>query len=335
MLIALLVSLSSARSASATVLDMQNLVSLNSSLLNYYTFEGNTNTQRNQDKKGTLNLSPVTYGSATAGMIQYVTGFDATTTAVVTARPGGNNASDIGGLGGAGLSTTTGLVSFGTAPALTATVEMLVRPDMASLPGTNGIAVVAGVREQPSQKGYFLNQIPGSTPTNDDFVAFAGDAFIPASQQTILTNLQAAHWYYYATTFEVLDEGMGYSKTKITSYIADLTNGQTSLTSLGSFTTPDGNIFTNGVGNLSPLGVGILDNTGAGSSPSYGFAFPGGIDALALYTGQLNQSVLQSHLDAIWAQEAGPVPAPEPGSFALMLLGLTGLAVRRRKRRSE
>jgi len=211
---------------------------------------------------------------------------------------------------------------------------MLVRPS-GLLPGANGIAIVAGVNEGQGVRGYFLVQQFGSPAGTNDFVAFAGNMYVPASQQTVLDTLQSGHWYYYATTFHTPMGGpSGLNETQMTSYIADLTAGATTLTSLGTFTTPGGNIFTNGVA-IAPLGVGILDNSIANGSPSYGFAFPGGIDALALYTGQLNQSVLQSHLDAIWAQESGPVPAPEPDTFALMLFGLDGRAVRRRKRRSE
>jgi len=338
-LFALVAWLANAQSALATVLNMQNLVAANGSLLHHYTFEGATVAQREEDKKGTLHLDPITYGSATASMIQYVTGFDATTTAVRTARPGGDLPTDNGGLGGAGLSSGTNYLSVpGTIPRLTA--EMLVRPDQATLPGTNdGVGYVAMIREPTgveTTRGNFLYQGSATAANSSRFSAGAGNGFDAAHEQSIVNPLTPGHWYYYATVFEdVLTVGL--TDTKITSYIADLTAGQTTLTSLGSITV-DG-IFTSGGGGTSPLGVGIGDmrRLDTGNPPATQSrprsAFPGAIDSLALYGGVITQATLQSHLDALWLNNLPVENAiPEPSTFGLLLTALAVLKLRRRSK---
>jgi hypothetical protein len=336
-LAALVASLFGARSASATVLNLEQLANASSSLLYQYTFEGANDTIRETEKKaGVLNLQKVAYGTASTSLIQYNQGFDSTSTAVFTARPGGDVASvtDNGGLGGTGLSTGTAKVVLGNADLRRrVSVEVLMRPSQSTLTGNNGgLGHVVFMREKTNQRAYFLYQGSGAAASADDFSAYAGEPFFAAGNQlTITPTLQPNHWYYYATTFDVLGSGP-LVNTEIRSYLADLTAGQTTLTALGPITA--NGIFTNAGSEAGPLGIGItaLNDTGGGT---YQSAFPGGIDAVALYTGVLSQATFQSHLDALWLQPPSPAPIPEPSSLALMFCGLAGLALRRRKRRAE
>ncbi|MBL7132583.1 MAG: PEP-CTERM sorting domain-containing protein [Phycisphaerae bacterium] len=281
-----------APAARASVVDLRNVVSADATLTHHYTFEGSTDTQRREDKKGSADLSEVFNVSAAAAITYDAAGFDGTTKAVIT----------VGSERSRGFSTGSAI----TLPT-TLTVEALMRPDT-STASQAGRGYVAATRASTAQRGYFLYQ--GSTAgtgtgDTDDISTLIGDPYDSGQELTLVETLTAGHWYYVANTYSVSG-----GSTTINTHIADLTAGDTALTTASKTVTGD-------YGSSAALYIGIANYKGDG--------FPGAIDEVALYDSVLNAATLQNHLDQLLI--------PEPASAALLLLGLPMLIWRRRARR--
>jgi len=199
LLTASVVSVCSTVTARAAITDLQNTVSANANLIRHYTFEGASDAERRQDKKGSLDMSEVGGGTLTYA----ASGFDATTDAIDVA--------------GKALNTTGTDMTFPT----TLTVEALMRPDGTT---AQGYVVMAGDLEGSFRRGYFLYQ--GSPPTSDnnDITTTIGDNEA-ADAVTLVETLTAGHWYYVANTYSKSG-----TQTTINTHIADLTAGETTLT---------------------------------------------------------------------------------------------------------
>lgn len=283
LLAASVVSACSTMTARAGVVDLRSLVSADANLIHHYTFEGPTDLQRREDKQGSADLSEVSYGSP--GPITYdAAGFDGTTKGVITTRNVGDTDN------GRGLSTGSN-ISLPTA----LTVELLMRPDAATLSGPTKNGYVAMTRAGGSQRGYYVFQGSYSTTDSNDIATLIGSGYDAGHEQTLVETLTAGHWYYVANTYSVSG-----GNTTINTHIADLTAGDTTLT-----TATKG--VTGTYGSVAPLGIGIADFTLTSPTPPIQSAFPGAIDEVALYNSALNAAALQNHLDTLLGT-AGPVP---------------------------
>jgi len=272
LLTASVVSVCSTVTARADVVDLRNLVAGDASLIHHYTFEGATDTLRREDKEGSADLSEVSYGTGPA--ITYdAAGFDGTTKAVITTRNVGDTDN------GRGLSTGSN-ISLPTA----LTVELLMRPDAATLSGPTKNGYVAMTRAGGSQRGYYVFQGSYSTTDSNDIATLIGSGYDAGHEQTLVETLTAGHWYYVANTYSVSG-----GNTTINTHIADLTAGDTTLT-----TATKGVTGTHG--SAAPLGIGIADFTLTSPTPPIQSAFPGAIDEVAVYNSALNATTLQHHL---------------------------------------
>jgi len=276
----------------ADVIDFRNTVTENSNLFHHYTFEGATDTERRQDKKGSADLGEVTNNGGTAPITYDAAGFDASTKSVITVGHPTSN-----------LNRGFGTGSAITLPA-TLTVEALMRPDTTTA-SEAGRGYVVMTRASTDERGYYVYQgSTAGTGDTDDISTLIGDPYNSGQELTLVETLTAGHWYYVANTFTVAG-----GSTTITSHIADLTAGDTTLTTATKTVTGD-------YGASAPLFIGIANFLGEG--------FPGAIDEVALYSSALDTTTLQGHLDQILI--------PEPNTLVIALLGLLGLPWRRRRR---
>ncbi len=314
------------RPAVAEVIDYQNLVTANPNLLYYWSFDGTDNTTRQADKApgadGSANLIQQTYGNNPTP-VSFTTGWSAgfapASTAAVTTRTGGDRAQD-GASGAAFKTADASSAAYLNLPS-TMTVEAIIQPHQTTLPGTFGVGYVAVSRPATNVRGAFLMQgssAGSAAQYSDNLTALIGSSWSTGNELTLLDALTADDWYYTASTFEVSG-----GNTTITSYIANLSAGETTLTSLGSKTVNGSYLGS------APLGIGMANFriTQAGTpSEWYQSAFPGAIDEVAIYNAALSPATLQGHLNALWV--------PEPSGMVLMLFGLVGwvLATGRRRR---
>jgi len=262
---------------------MRFVVSNTPGLIHHYTFEGADAAQRQQDKvaSGALNLTPASYGAGSTGALAYEPGFDDSTTAFTPQRLTN---------GGAGLRSTGSL----TKPP-TMTIEAIVQPE--NLPNNDwGYGIMAG---GTPTRGYFLLE---SFESGDDGLAvMAGnETFNP---RRLLNPFEPGHWYYVANTFEYDSAN---NRTILSSYLADLTEGQFTLRKVLDGVAVNGT-FT----GTAPLGIGIFNTDGV----SFAQAWSGSLDEIALYDRILDAEELQFHLTSLMG-------VPEPSSLALGLLGL-------------
>jgi len=255
----------------AGVEDLRTTVAADASLIHHYTFEGASDAERRADKKGTDDLSEVVTGAA--GAITYgAAGFDATTEAVIP----------YGG-GAANVSRAFSTVSTIALPT-TLTVEVLFRPDTVPC-AERGYLVMA---RSGTDRGYFAYQ-GNTTGGSSDMSTLIGNPY-DTDHQLIFSTLTGSHWYYLVCTFEISG-----GSTTINTYIADLTAGETTLTTAGKTVT--------GIYPASaPLAIGTATWTG---QPAFE-TFEGAIDEVALYNSVLDAATLQSHLNQILGAASTP-----------------------------
>jgi hypothetical protein len=292
--------------AEAGILDYQALVQANGSLIHYWNFEGEGASARQADKKGSADLTQQTYGSNPTA-VSFTTGWNPTGavagSAALTTRTGGDRGT---GASGAGLKTADASSETYLNLPSTMTVEAVFRPDLASLSGTDAVAYLVYSRPASGSRGGFLFQGGTSSSESGRVSSLIGSSFTSANQQTLLTSLTPGNWYYAASTFVVSG-----GSTTITSYIANLSAGQTTLTAVGSKT-----VSGDYIGD-APLGIGLGNFSKVNSNDKYQSAFPGAIDEVAIYGDALDQATLQTHLTALI------VPEPE----GLPLLAAVGASV--------
>ncbi|MCH8046792.1 MAG: PEP-CTERM sorting domain-containing protein [Planctomycetes bacterium] len=164
-----------------------------------------------------------------------------------------------------------------------------MRPDEAIIEGGDwNLGHILATRVD-SNRGYFVIQgsaqeIGGTFGVDgDDFSSVIGGSFNVSNEQTIAETMQADHWYYLAGSYTAAADG---SSTTFTNYIADLTAGDTTLTTSGPIT-------VTGTYPTGPTPLGIGNRWDAGE------AFPGTIDEVNFYDAALDASVFQAHLDAL------------------------------------
>ena len=288
--------------AGGTTLHLQNISQLNPNLIHQWSFDGGDNAARRQDQSGTAHLNEVAGGSATTADISYgVPGFDATSDAVTTFRQIPGSDSD----GGAAFNH--GAVTLGSATSY----EVVFRPSEAEIAGGSfNLGYILATRVG-GNRGYFLMQ--GSAEQNggafgqdgNDLSSVVGNSFNVANEMTLAETIQADHWYYAAGSYTSTG-----ANTTFTNYLADLTAGDTTLTTLGPIT----------VAGTFPTGSTTLGIGSRWDGP--GEAFPGQIDEVNLYNAALDGSTFQTHLNQLLI--------PEPSALVLLALGLIPVFRRRR-----
>jgi len=248
-------------SAEAGTTELRNTISANAALQHLYSFEGATDAERRADGEGSVDLSNVV-GSTGGNVanIAYLPGFDGNATVYRPEYTG--NATE-----GAGLQSTSN-VSW----ADTLTVETIVRADGA---GGNQY-IVAGPGTTDGGRGYWLYTQPTKFRTAVSNTGGLNDA------SSDIANFTPGHWYYVASTYT--KDGGG--NVTINSYIADLSNHETTLTHAVVNDTR-----ANPFGSSSKIGVGMF----SGGPQEF---FDGQLDEVAVYNNTLSQSTLQSHLDS-------------------------------------
>jgi len=262
--------------ASASVMDYHAFAQSHGDTLVQYDFDGLTDAQRREDKKGSNDLIQkiaTMYG---------VGGFDTSSQAV-----------------SGGFFTTNPLnlpqtVSF----------EAIVAPTATS---GNGY-MVASYDGTNQRRGYF------ALGTDSKLVAAAGTSWL--NRSGYVDPYVVGDWYYLAATMSYAPGTPG--QTTINTYVANLSENQTSLTHYGSMT----NVVVNGDFHTGlAYGIGLVNANGTPSEPLSSI-----IDEVTFYSGLKDQAFFQANLDRIFH-------VPEPSSALLLLagIGILGVIVRRRR----
>ena len=214
-----------AATAHASVSDWQATTSSHPSLLHQYSFDGITNEERTSDLKGTADLSLRVFGSGTADQLQLgMAGFDSSSDAAQTHRgPGTDNAE------GAYLRAES--ITLGNS----VSYEILFSPLASEITGGQwNLGYIISTRTG-NDRGYFLTQ-GGPLPSNGRRIrSTIGNSHSDANTTTLLESFTPGHWYYVAGSYT-----RGPGNVTWTNYIADLTLGQTNLTTVGPFTNSGG-----------------------------------------------------------------------------------------------
>ena len=261
--------------SNASVIDFQNLVQADLDLSHQFTFDGQNDQERLEDKVGDANLTPRPFGSGAANDIEYgKIGYDETSNAISTSRGPGNDFAQGAGLHNASVSLNEQL-SF----------EIIFQPNSDEITGGNfNLGYILNTRVN-NDRGYFLVQGNAPLPsTGQQLSSTIGDGFAERNQNLILSQIEIGHWYFVAGSYSINQDT---NTTTFTNYIADLTAGDTILKKIGPFSN-NGGPYPTGV---SPLGIGGRWDAGE--------SFPGQIDEVNLYNVAKDGSDFQQHLDAI------------------------------------
>ncbi|MFM7206772.1 MAG: polysaccharide lyase family 8 super-sandwich domain-containing protein [Planctomycetaceae bacterium] len=248
-------------------------------LVYQWSFEGATATDRlrNSGTGGGATLQAVAYGSeGSTARIAYGMGLDETTAAMSPQRIGRYSSS-----AGGALLATTGTVAIPTA----FTVEALVRPDVVEVGGSIGYAVMAG-GQATNNRGYFIVGQEGAAA--DTMSTIIGDSISQADNVgTTTPSFTPGHWYYVANTYTVSG-----SQTTISSYVADLTLGQTAVTQA----------VAGQVASGKPLTAAQMAIGGSFVSGTAQEAWSGSIDEVSLFGRVLTAAEVQARLSSIYRQ---------------------------------
>lgn len=242
-----------------------------------WSFEGSNAGDRLQNTGTGANatLQAVAYGSeGSTARIGYGMGLDETTTAMSPQRLGRTSST-----AGGALLATTGSVAVPTA----FTVEALVRPELVEAGGSIGYAVMAG-GQATNNRGYFVVGQEGTS--SDSLTTIIGDSISQADNvgQTVAAFVPG-HWYYVANTYTVSG-----SQTTISSYVADLTLSQTSVT----------RAVTSQVASGKPLTAAQMAIGGYFASGTAQEAWSGSIDEVSFFARTLTAAEVQSRLDSLY-----------------------------------
>lgn len=277
----LLTSTSSYRPTFASVEELQDVAQDHPDLTHQYTFDGADSFERRQDSRGVDDLVEQIGGSATLDDIVYgVAGFDGTSEAVTTFRPpaGGTEFSD-------GANFRIPSIALGDA----FSYEVVFRPGQEVIAGGDFNLGYILANRVDNDRGYFLFQ---GSAEQDEFGAFGHDgddlasaigvSFSVNNENSLLETMEVGHWYYAAGTYRYED-----GSTTFTNYVADLTDGQETLTVVGPITV---------VGSYGRDFAGLSIG---GRFDGPGEAFNGDIDEVNLYGGELDEDALEEHLSAL------------------------------------
>jgi len=277
----LALGLSLAPPARATVVELRDLASAEASLRHQWTFEGSAEAERLADSAGTAGLSRVVGGAGTPA--DFTSGYDAVGTAAQTYRTD--------------LSTGSGYLSSGFALPQVGTVEYLFCPD------NNAGGHIVSTNPSAGRMYFGLND--GTDWSGDPPAAGVGfgNGAWPTPRAEFMTastspDFQAGHWYYVAVPYTHSGSTVSFD-----AYVADLTEGQTTLThAIAGGSRPAGSAAF----NSTPMGIGMQ---GMNNNNFYA----GATDEVAVYAASLSSGVLQDHLDALYA------PPPPPPTIPLLV----------------
>ena len=138
--------------SNASIIDFQNLVQTDPDLSHQFTFDGENEQDRLEDKIGDADLNPRPFGSGTANDIEYAKeGYDETSDSVSTSRGPGNDFAQGAGLHNASVNLSDQL-SF----------EVIFQPNSTEISGGNfNLGYILNTRVN-NDRGYFLVQ--GNAP---------------------------------------------------------------------------------------------------------------------------------------------------------------------------
>ena len=261
--------------SNASIIDFQNLVQTDLDLSHQFTFDGQNDQERLEDKVGEANLTTRPFGSGTANDIEYAKeGYDETSNAISTSRGPGNDFAQGAGLHNASVSLSD-QISF----------EVIFQPNSdESSGGAFNLGYILNTRVN-NDRGYFLVQGNAPLPsTGQQLSSTIGDGYAERNQNLILSQIEIGHWYFVTGSYVINRDT---NITTFTNYIADLTNGDTILRKVGPFSNNGGPYPTGG----SPLGIGGRWDAGE--------SFPGQIDEVNLYDAEKDEASFQQHLDSI------------------------------------
>ena len=261
--------------SNASIIDFQNLVQTDLDLSHQFTFDGQNDQERLEDKVGEANLTTRPFGSGTANDIEYAKeGYDETSNAISTSRGPGNDFAQGAGLHNASVSLSD-QISF----------EVIFQPNSDEISGgAFNLGYILNTRVN-NDRGYFLVQGNAPLPsTGQQLSSTIGDGYAERNQNLILNQIEIGHWYFVTGSYVINRDT---NITTFTNYIADLTNGDTILRKVGPFSNNGGPYPTGG----SPLGIGGRWDAGE--------SFPGQIDEVNLYDAEKEEVNFQQHLDSI------------------------------------
>ena len=253
----------------AAVSDWQAAAASQSNLMHHYSFDGSTDQERMNDKKGVAHLVARIFGSGTIDQLQLGTaGFDPSSESVRTHRgPGTDNAE------GAYLRTES--VTLGR----TVSFEILFSPTDPEITGGQwNLGYILSTRVD-NDRGYFLTQGGPLPSTGMTIRSTIGNSHSDPNTNTVLESFTVGNWYYIAGSYTT-----GAGNVTWTNYVADLTAGETSLTPIGPFTN-SGGFYPQ---SSTPLGIG-----GRWDGQE---SFSGFIDEVMFYNEALPAGVFQEHL---------------------------------------
>ena len=257
-----------------SVTDFQTIAQTDPDLTHQFTFDGETNEEKLEDKVSGVILAPRPYGSGTAQDLEYESpGYDNTSNSIATQRGQGNDFANGAGLHNASI-TLNERMSY----------EVLFQANSDEISGGNFNLGYILTTRTGNDRGYFLVQGNAPLPsTGQQLSSTIGDGFAERNQNLILETIEADHWYFVSGSYIINDD----NTTTFTNYIADLTAGETILKRIGPFTNSGGPYPTGG----SPVGIGGRWDAGE--------SFPGQIDEINIYNRDKEQSFFQQHLDSI------------------------------------
>ena len=261
--------------SNASIIDFQSLVLTDPDLSHQFTFDGENEQDRLEDKVGDADLIPRPFGSGTANDIEYAKeGYDETSESVSTSRGPGNDFAQGAGLHNASVNLKDQF-----------SYEVIFQPKSTEISGGNfNLGYILNTRVN-NDRGYFLVQGNAPLPsTGQQLSSTIGDGFAERNQNLILSQVEADHWYFVAGSYSINRDT---NTTDFTNYIADLTNGETVLRKIGPFSNSGGPYPTGG----SPLGIGGRWDAGE--------SFSGQIDEINLYDAEKDEFIFQQHLDSI------------------------------------
>jgi hypothetical protein len=262
--------------APGRVAGFRALVAEHRELLHHYTFEGVTEREILQDKRGGLDLVEVVMyeGAGNGNFGYFCPGVDATTNAVRPYRgPARGNAAGVGLQSEANAAAET---EAWFVPPEAFTIELLVSFDGFAHAADGQVAAAVATRRGERECGFFLAAVDRGRLVH----------LMDADAPWVCSQLECApgEWYYVASTFRV-----GPGKTTVNTYAANVSRGETALRRV-----VEGQVAV-GEPAAGPLGIG----KGFAANLAHAYPWSGTLDEVAIYSGTLGREALEKHLQAL------------------------------------